>query len=661
MYRVYYYADPKAYFSSNAMKALEMATREVFGEDEPVEFIPDSSPGPGLLVFGKNANGGIRTLSPEQIPTASHAFKVLTDALTLYKNDEGGENPIHIKHVIDPPHTVWGQFNYEEPIAVDIETNFAKTEILCISVYQGGDKVYVFTKDLKKVATYLSWCMSVIGANFKFDQRYIKSILGVDVPLWFDTFLAHHTQNMGAVGYHGLKDAAQLHLGAPEWDKGIRWSKHHEPTMEELLPYAGWDAYWTYKLWEYLEEGFKKNPGLRQAFDFEMKLAEFYLQVELEGFDVDLKYTMSLHSQMAHELDILESSLPFNPNSPKQIMEWLKENNIGLKDTSAEELETVVDNKTVSDLLEYKKLKKGHSAFVVSILDHHKNGTVHPTFNVGGTKTGRLSSSEPNIHQQPRDAKYRNMWTTNTPGHIILACDYSQAEARVMASLSRDEWLRDKLMAQEDFFDSMLQDMFKTVDFTKITPAEKKEYRTKLKTVVYGLSFGRGARAIGKLLNIPTYEAQGIINTFLENAYKLNEWRSQIMEAAVDPLLRDRLINPLGRQFQMDVIHERNISETKRSALSFLPQSTASDICQGAAISASEALLDVGGRVVATVHDSIVTDCPLEGVENTAQIIMDIMEDEARRVLGDFVQFRSDYEYGTHWGKKMGGGVSWKN
>lgn len=241
----------------------------------------------------------------------------------------------------------------------------------------------------------------------------------------------------------------------------------------------------------------------------------------------------------------------------------------------------------------------------------------------------------------------------------LINADLSQAELRVMAMLSGDEWMAKALQAdQGDFFDNHLMpvafpeivSVYKTVDNYKLqNPIAHKEDRTKVKAVVYGLSFDRGAAAIAASLKMPTRDAQKIIDNFLEAAHDFAKWRQEVREAAVIPSKRDMLINPFGRRFQSEIITTRNFKKVQREALAFLPQSTASDICIATAIRIHKDLRAQGYNIFNVVHDAIMVEGAEDRAEEIGALVAAEMQETGRMVFGDKIPFLADYSVGPSW------------
>lgn len=241
----------------------------------------------------------------------------------------------------------------------------------------------------------------------------------------------------------------------------------------------------------------------------------------------------------------------------------------------------------------------------------------------------------------------------------LINIDLSQAELRVMAILSGDQWLQEALQeGAGDFFDTHMMPVaypHKVHQYGYVhiwkdrDPVDHKECRTACKAVVYGLAFGRQAPAIAEAIGIKTWEAQNIIDSFLGKAYDLRRFREEIMEAARVPSKRDILINPFGRRYQSEVVTTKNYRNIQREALSFLPQSTSSDIMLATAIRIHPQLNEAGYTMFNLVHDAMMLEGELDGAPMIAEFVGRELRKTGEMVLGNAVPFLSDYSLGTSW------------
>lgn len=244
----------------------------------------------------------------------------------------------------------------------------------------------------------------------------------------------------------------------------------------------------------------------------------------------------------------------------------------------------------------------------------------------------------------------------------LINVDLSQAELRVMAIMSGDPWMIAALQESSgDFFDNHFMpvafpkkfDLYGSVlNWKDEDPNDHKECRVQTKSVMYGLAFGRGATAIGKEIGQPARVAQDIINNLFKNAPLFLEWRTRIAQAAIDPSDRDFLVNPFGRRYQREVITSaRQEAAVIREALSFLPQSTSSDICLTTCVRIHKNLARHGYHIFNVVHDAIMIEGPDEDAHWIGEYVGEELRATGLAVLGDAVPFLSDYSVGQNWGE----------
>lgn len=607
---------------------------------------------------------------------------------------------------------VWGsERNGQIPVmgdivVVDIETGGdidtwlpEEMWLLCCAVYDGV-KLVVFdeewlgnTDNQKLLIAFLTKKnRKLVAHNMKFDFRSLSERLGAQIYGHMDTQLLHHAINPGA-GDHRLKPLALKYLGAEDWDKDTKkYVKGNYKLMPtdyyypehlynkyvakfgkvavgfEAIPrdilheYNAYDVYWTWHLMEYFLE-FADGRVTKVALH-EYRMGNFFQDVEANGVAINWAQVDELTEKFNAEKAMHRTKLDklvspeFNPNSPKQVKEVLASAGLTPKSTDAKTLDEIVEDERthprvvefIQALLDYRGVTKMQGTYVEGMRKREHSGRVYPTYKVHGTNTGRLSAADPNIQNIPRDKALRNLFTVSNPDtHKFLEVDYSQAELRVMAVLSGDDYLISLFQeGMPDFFDSLLPVTFPHADIDSWSAQERKDNRAKLKSVVYGLSYGRKASAIATELKISTREAQSIIDNYFKAAPKFEEWRTKIEYQA---LASDGVIEtPFGRRFQAEVITGRSKTNVVNSALAFVPQSTASDICVSAAIEIHKWIGEYDSKIIGSIHDAINSEVPNEYVIEVAHRKQYEMKEAARRVFGDVVPFDTDAEWGTLWG-----------
>jgi DNA polymerase I-like protein with 3'-5' exonuclease and polymerase domains len=400
----------------------------------------------------------IHTYSMAQIATKANAISVLKAALDQF----------YLPQKQHPKSILWGglgRLDPAQPMVVDIETSGnldtqtpEQVGIISMCFYQNGKWAkwvghqhkhdgfcdpkckrevndIVFNEEQKQILALIEY---PIWHNGKFDIRVIEANTSVRMPNFFDTMLAHHVLNQAA-GQHKLKPLCRQYLGAPEWEADLSkytvGGAHYENIpLDILITYNGWDVYWTWELWQYLQPQILADDNASRAYMVEMAASEMLLDVEQFGFAFDVKYAQVLDLDMSADLSkrvlnlqlfcnhigvTFKTAKPFNPGSWQQVQAVISHTEGKPYTDSTDEKHLMklrkktTTNGTINfidELLEYRGVKIAHSTFVKGALDRQVDGRIHTTFLIHGTSTGRLSSSGPNIQNIPREKKYRSLY-----------------------------------------------------------------------------------------------------------------------------------------------------------------------------------------------------------------------------------------------------------
>ena len=234
-----------------------------------------------------------------------------------------------------------------------------------------------------------------------------------------------------------------------------------------------------------------------------------------------------------------------------------------------------------------------------------------------------------------------------------MGADLSQAELRVMAIESADPWMIAAFAPDAgDIFDILLSAALPDVDWPTLHKNAKagddpddfyENMRARMKGVVYGVSFGRGTRAIAASLKISIEEAQLLVDGFVRPGSEFAAWRADITDRAVNG---GNIQTVFGRYFQSEVINNKNKQNVINSALAFTSQSTANDICLRAALAVVPQLEQYGAWMLGTIHDAIYVDCPAEHTDAVGELIAAELMESGRQVYGDIVPFTADWKAG---------------
>lgn len=584
-------------------------------------------------------------------------------------------------HLIDRLYNGDGVDAFEE-LVIDIEVGFDKDtdfdhpnnyELLCIGVAYGYNKAVVFGENALKFPSVVAalkklfQSKKLIGHNGKFDLAGLFPKFGI-LKLWFDTMLASYTLDERP-GNHGLKVIAVEKLGAPKYDEEIRKyiprrGNYGDIPRPILYKYNAYDVCCTWAIKEIFVEQLEK-AGTRHVHDFLVEAANQLMYLELNGIAIDRKYSDELMQQYIGRLQVLEEEMDaivaestghldtpmtsINPRSPMQIKNYLASQGVKVASTNADTLDVLLEKlpkgsarfRFVSVLLRYRREHKLYSTYVVGIRKRLYRGRVYTTYLLHGTTSGRLASRNPNLQNIVRDKAIRRQFAVSHPDNVLIQCDYKQAEARVMAYLAQDEYLRSILSRTDegyDFFNELSDQLYGVGKWGK-------EERIRTKAFFYGIGYGREAHSIGMEYGLTPQEAQKRYNDFTSLFPGVMKWQDDIRKLV---LSGRPLQSPFGRRRHFFLITDQNKKDVFNEALSYLPQSTASDICLRALIKVRP-MLRGKGFVRLTIHDALIVETHRDKADEVGLLLASTMASEGASFT-DYVPFPVDLSIGRSWG-----------
>jgi DNA polymerase I-like protein with 3'-5' exonuclease and polymerase domains len=502
--------------------------------------------------------------------------------------------------------------------------------------------------------------------------------------------------------YHGLKLLGDLYFGWGNWAlTRTQYENMRSVGLHEMYAYNAKDVQRTHLLLQLFRDQFRIRAEQMHAYINVLMPASNHLTWQEDtGVCVDVPYVKAeLVPVMTQEVEeatrglIYQANqllpghpwplvapakrLPgetskearrFNPGSADQIRVILESQGVELPidrkskskkgSTSKRTLELLMRGDRKGDpfltqVLDRRRVEKilGTYAIPLATRSHDKHPydglRVFPGLHLHKTLTGRLASSDPNIQNQPKLAIIRRAYIPSRPGRVVFQTDFSQAELRVMAVLGKDRFLT-KIFKDPslDVFDGMMPGIFTDIDFEK-NPEKYAELRRPLKACIYGLAFARGAKDIAEDLNMEVEHTQAIIDGFLSSALGVTRWRQDV----IDRIQYDiPLVSRLGRYFLHPPINDQNRDDINRSALSFLPQSSASDCCLLAAVELGKHIRKnkLDWDMSALIHDAIIMDVPQDQVEEAMQLTGEFMVASAAKWFPE-VPFAVDSTWGWSW------------
>ncbi len=386
----------------------------------------------------------------------------------------------------------------------------------------------------------------------------------------------------------------------------------------------------------------------------ELPLARVLGEMEIAGFDVDRQGIENFGKKLSVQIKDLtekiyaEAGREFNINSPKQLgVVLFEEMEIPCKkktksgySTKAEVLEELApEYPVVSLILEYRSLSKLKSTYCDGLLKViAPDGRIHTSFNQVETRTGRISSLEPNLQNIPiRTELGRELrrFFVAKPGCLLIDADYSQIELRVLADLSGDEHMINAFNSGEDIHKTTASQVF-GLPPEMITPA----LRSRAKAVNFGIVYGIGAFSLAKDIGVSNKEAKAYIDGYLQNFSGVADFMKKMIENAKDNGYSETLFK--RRRYLPELASSNHMLRAfgERVARNMPIQGTAADIIKIAMIKVSNRLKDekMQSRLILQVHDELIVEAPENEAEKALQIVTEEMENACKmkvRLLAD--------------------------
>ena len=395
--------------------------------------------------------------------------------------------------------------------------------------------------------------------------------------------------------------------------------------------------------------------------EIEIPLARVLAEMEQVGFKLDTDGIAAMRDSLNQRTEDLEQEIyelageKFNIKSPAQLGVILFEK-LGLKSgkktksgysTTAEILEKLKhDHPIINLVLEYRTITKLNSTYCEGLLKAvEQDGRVRSTFNQTETRTGRISSLEPNLQNIPdRRAEGRELrkFFVAKEGYLLVDADYSQIELRVLAHLAGDKAMINAFKNGEDIHTKTAGEVFNMPPLL-VTP----KMRSSAKAVNFGIVYGIGAFSLGQDIGVSRAEAQKYIDGYFATYPEIAIYMNKAVETAKE---KGFSCTMFGRRRYLPELKSSNGNLRafgERVARNMPIQGTAADIIKLAMIKTRDKLLESGldARVILQVHDELI----VEAEESVAKEAGKILEQEMERAAELLVPLLVDIHRGRDW------------
>ena len=518
-----------------------------------------------------------------------------------------------------------------------------------------------------------------VGSNVKFDIQSLRKYYGAVPPgPYHDTVILRHILREDRREY-GLKPLTYETFG---WSAERRKSypdlgKQDVANfgLDEVARYLNKDLRYA---WLLFQRDYKilRRKNLQRVYDFEMSLYPVLLDMEYEGFPIDLSGMESVRADLmkrireiqvevgdlagdefvlsnteakrwvmfghrAKNKDGTDKPVPIGISNKVQLdTQGLEPRSYTTKTEVPQITKSVLEyyaergNPVANLLLEWSGLEKLRGTFIEGMqgfLQPHDDGSqrLHTGFKQHGTVTGRLSCSEPNLQQLPRGSTIRSLFVGG-PGHLLIVADYDQIELRCAAHESRDPEMMAIFRRGEDIHAQAAAAMFQ-VDLDRVT----EDMRQAGKTMNFSVLYGGGPAKIAFVAKCSEQRAKQLIRRYYRTFAGLEPWKARLLKKAreigdsSDGTQPPRVvIPPIGRLRRLPDLNEKKFgprSHAERQAVNARIQGFASNIAKMAMIDLHPKLPKFNARMLVQVHDEVVIRVEERHVSDALPLVVETM------------------------------------
>lgn len=448
----------------------------------------------------------------------------------------------------------------------------------------------------------------------------------------YDTMIALYLLN-----YNVKEDIAYI---ANTYNYNISFSetmyKKKEIDINEIAKEAVKKAKYIYETHdEYME---KLNKECIDLFNnIEMPLVYVLADMELTGMRVDNKVLMEMKEEILIKIELLKKEIynlvgcEFNVNSPRQLANILYDK-IGVpankkRKTDKEYLSKYKNEFPVIDkILDYKALWKIYSTYIISLSDFiHEDGKIHTIYNQTLTRTGRLSSSYPNLQNIPTRYEYSKLIRKAfiPCNDLIMSSDYSQIELRLLAHLSCVPKLVEAFKSGIDIHTKTAMEIYNVSE-----DLVNAEMRRVAKAVNFGILYGMSGFGLSDALDININDATEFISKYKSAFPGIDEYMKGVIKDAHEKGYVKTIMN---RKRIIEEINNTNHiirHQGERIALNTPIQGSSADIIKKAMIDLHRALKDNNfeSTMILQIHDELIFDVKKEEEEKLKELVKNVME-----------------------------------
>jgi DNA polymerase-1 len=526
--------------------------------------------------------------------------------------------------------------------------NYHDTEKLGFGLMMNDKLYYLNFQTAIQSPVFVQWLKDQTYQKYVYDYKKIKVILlweGLDIEgVVFDLMLGAYLLNdqinqddfssvTQSLDYEGvLSDDLIYGRGAKKHvPKALDYQKHIISKVKAIQ-----------MLHHKVLDSIHKNNQDQLFHEIEVPLAKTLAEMEFTGIAVDLDELQSFGQDLDQKIDQLESKITdlagesFNINSPQQLSDILFDK-LGLppkkKTKSGYSTDVSVLEKLkklhpiISEIMLYRtytKLKSTYYEGLLSATQLKDDSKIHTIYLQAQTKTGRLSSREPNLQNLPirKDiGKSLRKVFVGHQDHLLLSLDYSQIELRVVAEMANVENLKTAFLNDRDIHMETAKKIFGKDDISD-------RERSIAKAINFSIIYGKTTWGLSEELDITPKEAERFINTYFETYPEIKEFTDKQIAFAKENGYVETMFH---RRTLIPEISSRNYQTRQfgqRIAMNAPIQGSAADILKLAMVEIDQRFKQehIQSKIILQIHDEVVLDVVKDELDQVIKITQDTME-----------------------------------
>ena len=534
--------------------------------------------------------------------------------------------------------SILDNINYPLSFYIELDNeNYHLGNILAMGIYD-GKKSYYIKKNL--IFEVLKRINNKEKYTYDLKKHYVickKNNLELE-NVSFDTFISAYLLN-----YNVKDDVAYL---ASEFGYNIHFyeviSKSKEIDYETVKNLVCKKSKFIYETKEKLEDEMKTEDCTYLFNDIEMPLSVVLGNMEYEGIRVDSSVLDDMSTKINEKITKLSNQIyelageEFNISSPKQLGEILfekmqiakgKKTKSGYS-TDKSTLDKYKDkNPIIPLILEHRMFTKLQNTYIVGLKNNiYPDGKVHTIYTQTLTRTGRLSSIEPNLQNIPIRTEYGKLIRKAflpEDGCLLLSSDYSQIELRVFAHFSKDPNLVNAFKNDLDIHTRTAMDIF-NVKKEEVTSLMRRQ----AKAVNFGILYGISSFGLSEDLGISVKEAKEFMNKYYETYSGIKKYMQEVVKDAYEKGYVKTIMN---RKRRIDELKNTNYmirQQGERMALNTPIQGSSADILKKAMIDIYNEFKsnNIKSKILLQVHDELIINTIKDEKESVIKIVEKCMD-----------------------------------